>query len=96
MYAPTEMCETEEMFYAKLDSVLKQCPCRDLFIVFGNFNIITDTERAGYEQCVGPHGSGTRNNNSSFLLKLARNRRLKIAGFGVRDQHFTAVLDIVV
>ena len=31
VYAPTEVCETEEkeMFYAKLDSVLDQCPHRD-------------------------------------------------------------------
>ena len=31
VYSPTEVCETEEkeMFYAKLDSVLDQCYCRD-------------------------------------------------------------------
>ena len=58
VYAPTEVCETEEkeMFYAKLDSVLDQCP--------------TGTERPGYEICIGPHGSGTRNVNSSFLPLL--------------------------
>ena len=35
MYAPTEVCETggKEMFYAKLDSVLDQCPHRDALIV---------------------------------------------------------------
>ena len=38
VYAPTEMCETEEkeMFYAKLDSVLDQCSCRDAPIVLGD------------------------------------------------------------
>ena len=81
VYAPTEVCETEEkMFYAKLDSVLNQCPRRDAFIVLGDFNAVTGTERAGYEICVGPHGSGTRNDNGSFLLNFARSRRLRIAG----------------
>ena len=66
VYAPTKVCETEEkeMFYAKLDSVLNQC---DAFIVLGDFNAVTDTERSGYKLCVGPYDSGTRNDNSSFL-----------------------------
>ena len=61
----------------KLDSVLDLCPRRDALIVLGDFNAVTDTERAGYEIFVGPHGSGTRNNNSSFLLNFARSRRLR-------------------
>ena len=82
VYAPTEMCETKEMemFYAKLDSVLNQCPYRYELIVLVDFNAVTGTERAGYEICVGLHGSGTRNDNSSFLLNIARSRRLRIAG----------------
>ena len=82
VYAPTEVCEIEEkeMFYAKLDSVLDQCPRRDTLIVLGDFNATTGTERVGYEICVGPHGSGTRNTNSSLLLNFARSRRLRIAG----------------
>ncbi|KAG0715480.1 Craniofacial development protein 2 [Chionoecetes opilio] len=82
MYAPTEMRKTEEkeMFYAKLDSVLDQCPPRDTLIVLGDFNATSGTVRDGYELCVGPHGSGTRNTNSSLLLNFARSRRLRIAG----------------
>ena len=81
VYAPTEVCETEEeLSYGKLDSVLDRCPFRDELIVLGDFNAFTGTERAGYEICVGPHGSGTRNDNSSFLLNFARSRRLRIAG----------------
>ena len=40
--------EEKEMFYAKLDSVLDQCPRRDALIVLGDFNAVTGTERAGY------------------------------------------------
>ena len=37
VYASTEMCETEEeMFYLKLNSVLDQCPHRDVPFVLGN------------------------------------------------------------
>ena len=54
------------------DSVLDQCPHRVALIVLGDFNAITGTERAGYEICVDPHGSETKN--------LARSRRLRIAG----------------
>ena len=82
VYAPTEMSEFEEkeMFYAKLDSVVDQCPSRDTLVVLGDFNAVTGTERAGYELCVGPHGSGTRNANSSLLLDFAKSRRLRIGG----------------
>ncbi|KAG0729261.1 Retrovirus-related Pol polyprotein from type-2 retrotransposable element R2DM [Chionoecetes opilio] len=82
VYAPTEMRKTEEkeMFYAKLDSVLDQCPPRDTLIVLGDFNTTNGTVRDGYELCVGPHGSGTRNTNSSLLLNFARSKRLRIAG----------------
>ena len=34
------MCETEEkMFYAKLDSVLDQCPCRDALVVLDDLMV---------------------------------------------------------
>ena len=33
---------------------------------------MTSTERDGYETCVGPHGSGTVNKNSSKFLDFAR------------------------
>ena len=72
VYASTKTCETkeEEVFYAKLDSVLDQNQC------LGRLNAVNGAERAGYELCVVPHGSGTRINNSSFLLNLARSGRL--------------------
>ena len=79
VYAPTEKCETEEkeLFYAKLDSVLDQSSCQNALIVF---NAVSGTERAGYELCLGAHSSVTRNDIISFLLNLARSKRLIIAG----------------
>ena len=82
VYAPTEMrdLEEKELFYAKLDSIVEQCPPRDTLVVLGDFNAVTGTDRDGYEICVGPHGSGTRNQNSSLFLDFARSRNLRIAG----------------
>ena len=79
VYAPTEVCETEvkEMFCAKLDSVLDQCPS----VMLADFNAVTGTERAGYEICVGLHGSGTRNDNSSFLLNFCKIQKAENCGF---------------
>ena len=68
VYAPTEVCgaDEKEMFYAKLDSDLDQCSCRDTLIVLD-------------ELCVGSHGSSIRNINRSLLLNFEESRRLKIA-----------------
>ena len=80
VYPPTKMCVTadKEMFYAKLDSILDQCPRSDAFIILGDFHAVTGIEMAGYEICVGLHDSGTRNYNSSFLLNYAMSRRVRI------------------
>ena len=80
VYTPTEMYEANKEMYAKLDSVLDQCPLWDTLIVLGYFDAATDTIRAGYELCVGPHDSGTRNTNSSLLLNFKKCGRLRIAG----------------
>ena len=79
IYAPTEVCgaDKKKMFYTKL---LDQCPRRATLIVFGDFNAVTGTERAGYELCVGPYGSGIRNTNSCLLMNFAKFKRLRIAG----------------
>ena len=34
----------------------------------------------GYETCVGPHGSGTMNQNSTKFLDFARSHGLRVAG----------------
>ena len=53
-------------------SVVYECPRRDTFLVLGDFNASTGTNRDGYETCIGPHGSGTVNQNSSKFLDFAR------------------------
>ena len=46
----------------------------------GDFIASTGTDRDGYETCVGPHGSGTVNQNSTKFLDFARSHGLRVAG----------------
>ena len=71
VYAPTEASDliVKDAFYATLESVVDQSPRRDTLLVLGDFIASTGTDRDGYEMCVGPHGSGIVNQNSTkFLL----------------------------
>ena len=50
VYAPTDVCEAgKKMFHSKIDSVLDQCLRYGPFIVLGDFNAVTSTEKA--ESC---------------------------------------------
>ena len=55
-------------------------PKGDTLIVLGDFNATTGTSRDDYEACVGPHGSGARDESSLFMLDFAKSRGLRIAG----------------
>ena len=46
----------------------------------GDFNASIGTDRDGYETRVGPHGSGTVNQNSTKFLDVARSHGLLVAG----------------
>ena len=72
VYAPTEASDltVKDAFYATLESVVDQCPRRDTLLVLGDFNVLAGTDRDGYETCVGLHGSGTVNQNSTKFLTL--------------------------
>ena len=70
----------KDTFDATLKSVVDQSPRRDTLVVLGDFNASTGTDRDGHETCVGPHGSGTVNQNSTKLLNFARSHGLRVAG----------------
>ena len=59
---------------------LISAPRRDTFLVLGDFNASLGTDRDGYETYVGPHGSGTVNQNSTRFVDFARSCGLKVAG----------------
>jgi len=66
-------------FYVTLESVVDQGPRRDTLLVLGDFNASTGTDRDGYEMCVGPHASGTMNQNRNKFLDFARSHGLRVA-----------------
>ena len=82
VHAPTDASDLtiKDAFHTTLESVVDQCPRRDTLLVLGDFNASTGTERDGYETCVGPHGSGTMNQNSTKFLDFARSHGLRVAG----------------
>ena len=82
LYAPTEsgQLSVKNAFYSQLSSVIARRPKSDSLLVMGDFNACTGTDRISYESCVGPHGSGMRNQNSALFLDFARSHGLRIAG----------------
>ena len=58
---------------------LISAPSKTLLVLV-NFNASTGTDRDGYEISVGPHGSGTVNQNSTKFLDFARSHGLMVAG----------------
>ena len=82
VYAPTEVSDltVKDTFDTTLESVVDQCPRRNTLLVLGDFNASTGTDRDGYGTFVGPHGSGTVNQNSTKFLDFARSHGLRVAG----------------
>ena len=68
----------KDAFDATLGSVVHHYPRRDILLVLGDFNASTGTDSDGYETCVGPHGSGTVNQNSTKFLDLARSHGILV------------------
>jgi len=56
VYAPTEASDLtmKDSFYNTLESVLDQCPRRDLLPVLGDFNASIGTNWDGFEMCWSP------------------------------------------
>ena len=48
------------------------CTKWETFIVLGDFNATSGTDKDGYESCVGPQGFGSRDESSSILCDFAK------------------------
>ena len=70
VYAPTEASDltVKDAFHAMLESGVNQCPRQDTFLVLGDFIASTGTHKDDKEACVGPHGSGTVNQNNTMFF----------------------------
>lgn len=55
--------QEKQVFCAKLNSILDQCPPWNTLNVLSDFSATIRTSSIGYAQCVDPHNSQTRNTN---------------------------------
>ena len=61
----------------------------DIVVVLGDLNATLGSDRRGYESVLGPHSSGSRNDNGERLFDLCALHQLKITGswFRRRNMH---------
>ena len=81
-YAPTNASpdSDKDSFYAELDYHIQNLKPSDVVLGLGDFNAETGTTRVNLERVLGPHGSGTRNDNSERLLNFCSDKGLHVAG----------------
>ncbi|KAK2725098.1 hypothetical protein QYM36_001523 [Artemia franciscana] len=58
-----------EQFYFQLQSVTDQTPKKDMLIVMGDFNAITDNDQIDRRDVMGPHGHGRLNGRAVTVFK---------------------------
>ena len=80
VYSPTgvSVFSMKKAFYARVHMIEDLCSKEDTLIVLGDFNAMALED--GYESCVGPHGTGIKDDSSSMLLDFAKCWRVRIAG----------------
>ncbi|VDP46133.1 unnamed protein product [Schistosoma margrebowiei] len=64
-YAPTNDYneDVKDQFHDRLQSIVEKCPTKDLTILMGDFNAKVETVNTRYEDIMGRHGLGERNEN---------------------------------
>ena len=69
VYAPTSTSSEEalEDFYANVDKAMKECKSQEIKIVMGDLNAIVGEGR--YQDIVGPHGLGLRNERGEAWIE---------------------------
>ncbi|VDP78752.1 unnamed protein product, partial [Schistosoma curassoni] len=62
-YAPTNDYNegAKDQFYNRLQSIIEKCPTKDLTILMGDLNTEVGMNNIGYEDIMGRHGLGERN-----------------------------------
>ncbi|VDP64200.1 unnamed protein product [Schistosoma curassoni] len=76
-YAPTNDYneDAKDQFYHRLQPIVEKCPTKGLTILMGDLNVKVGTDNTGYEDIMGRHGLGKRNENSEgFANQCAFNK----------------------
>jgi len=81
-YAPTDDTSdaNKDNFYSLLEDTIRRVPPHDQLVIAGDLNAVSGTDRSGFEQVVGPFGSGIPNDNSARLLTLCALLGISIVG----------------
>jgi len=81
-YAPTNDAEEadKDEFYNQLQSILEQCPAKDVNILMGDMNAKVGMDNTGLDDVMGKHGLGVANDNGERFKNLCAMNSLVIGG----------------
>ncbi|VDP43548.1 unnamed protein product [Schistosoma margrebowiei] len=81
-YAPTNDSNDniKDQFYDRLQSIIEKCPRKDLTVLMGDLNAKVGIDNTGYEDIMGRHGLGERNENGKRFANLCAFNKLVIGG----------------
>ncbi|VDP45464.1 unnamed protein product [Schistosoma curassoni] len=72
--------DIKDRFYERLQSIIEKCPRKDLTILMGDLNAKVGIDNTGYEDIMGRHGLGQRNQNGERFANLCAFNKLVIGG----------------
>ncbi|VDP27032.1 unnamed protein product [Schistosoma margrebowiei] len=72
--------DIKDQFYERLQSIIEKCPRKDLIILMGDLNSKVGINNNGYEDIMGRHGLGQRNENGERFANLCAFNKLVIGG----------------
>ncbi|VDO90476.1 unnamed protein product, partial [Schistosoma curassoni] len=81
-YAPANDSndDIKDQFYERLKSTIDECPRKDLTILMGDLNTTVGIDDTEYEDIMGRHGLGQRNENEERFANLYAFNKLVIGG----------------
>ncbi|VDP27341.1 unnamed protein product [Schistosoma curassoni] len=79
-YAPTNDSndDIKDQFYKRLQSIIEKSPRNDLTILLGDLNAKVGIDNTGYEDIMGQHGLGERNEDGERFANLCAFNKLVI------------------
>lgn len=81
-YCPTNgsAAEEKDSFYELLNDTIQKVHRHDILVVTGDFNAKVGSQPSPYEDVMGKHGVGERNNNGERLCEFCAENELLITG----------------
>ncbi|VDP73032.1 unnamed protein product [Schistosoma curassoni] len=72
--------DIEDQYYERLQSIIEKFPRRDLTILMEDLNAKVGIDNTGYEDIMGRHGLGERNENEGRFANLCAFNKSVIGG----------------